>query len=56
LKIPLGVPASQAGNDARDDDEVPRLPGEAIEPGREVVPGLIEPGKGGRPRRPRHRA
>jgi len=57
LKIPLGVPASQAGNDARDDDDlVAHAPGDVIEPGREVVPGSIEPGKGGRPLRKRHRA
>jgi len=55
LKIPLGVPASQAGNDARDDDEVPRLPGEAIEPDRDIVPGAADSPKGG-PRRPRRRA
>jgi len=57
LKIPLGVPASQAGNDARDDDDLAaHAPGDVIEPGREVVPGSIEPGKGGRPLRKRHRA
>jgi len=56
LKIPLGVPASQAGNDARDDDDsVTHAPGEVIEPGREIVPGVTDSPKGG-PRRPRRRA